>query len=97
MQTVDFSLHAGEHLEQYVNRSIPYADEVNSPPHYNQGGIECIDYIKQVLGEGFPSYCKGNVMKYLHRSDYKGKQLQDLKKAQWYLNAMIKALEDQEE
>jgi hypothetical protein len=36
-------------------------------------------------------------MKYLHRSDYKGKQLQDLKKAQWYLNAMIKALEDQEE
>ena len=27
-------------------------DVVNKPPHYNQGGMEAIDYIKQQLGEG---------------------------------------------
>ena len=37
-------------------------DPVERPAHYNQGGIECIDYIRQVLGlEGFIAYCKGNV------------------------------------
>jgi hypothetical protein len=35
-------------------------DPVEKPEHYNQGGIECIDYIRQVLGlEGFIGYCHG--------------------------------------
>lgn len=68
-------------------------DPVNSPPHY-QGGIECIDYIRQVLGEGgFRAYCLGNVIKYTHRHEYKGKPLEDLKKAQYYLNAAVSTLE----
>ena len=33
-------------------------DTVNSPPHYNNGGMECIDYIQQQLGEHFSSYCR---------------------------------------
>ncbi|KKL05504.1 hypothetical protein LCGC14_2605360 [marine sediment metagenome] len=40
-------------------------DMVNSPSHYNNGGIECIDAIRSMLGEeGFVSYCKGNALKY---------------------------------
>lgn len=63
-------------------------DNVNSPKHYNSGGIECIDYIKQQLGDGFIDYCQGNVIKYLHRWRYKnGKE--DLEKAQWYLNRIV--------
>ena len=61
---------------------------VNKPPHYNRGGIEAIDYIKQQLGESIIEYCEGNVIKYLHRWRYKN-GLQDLKKAQWYLNKMV--------
>jgi Protein of unknwon function (DUF3310) len=69
-------------------------DPVNSPPHY-QGGIECIDYLRQVLGEdGFRAYCLGNVIKYTHRHEYKGKPLEDLKKAQYYLNAAISTFGD---
>jgi len=30
-------------------------------------------------------YLKGNCMKYLWRYDYKGKQVEDLQKAMWYL------------
>ena len=32
-------------------------DTVNSPPHYNNGGMECIDYIRQQLNGEFSSYC----------------------------------------
>lgn len=63
-------------------------DMVNSPKHYNTGGIECIEYIKQVLDTGFTDYCQGNTIKYLHRWRYKG-GTEDLKKAQWYLAKMI--------
>ena len=46
-------------------------DPVDRPAHYNQGGIECIDYIRQVLGlEGFIAYCHGNMIKYQHRYRY---------------------------
>jgi hypothetical protein len=60
---------------------------VSKPAHYNHGeGIECIDYIKQVLGkEGFVAYCRGNVMKYNHRAFYKGNPTEDLAKAEQYL------------
>ena len=63
-------------------------DSVNKPAHYNlTDGIECIDYIKQVLGlEGFVAYGRGNVMKYNHRAAYKNASpVEDLKKAAQYL------------
>lgn len=60
-------------------------DWVKSPPHYNQGGIETIDAIREALGsEGFNAYCIGNVMKYCWRHKHKGGQ-QDLQKAVWYM------------
>ena len=70
----------------------PPFDPVNRPKHYNATGIECIDYIQQQLGEGIIEYCEGNVIKYLHRWRNKN-GLQDLRKAQWYLNKMVKEQE----
>ena len=46
-------------------------DMVNSPPHYNEAGIECIDAIAAALGDGFEFYLQGNVIKYLWRYRYK--------------------------
>ena len=68
-------------------------DSVNHPSHYTQGGIECIEAIKSSMTQsGFVDYCKGNVIKYLFRWEYKG-GLQDLKKAQVYLNWAVETAE----
>lgn len=64
-------------------------DMVNHPPHYNNGGIECIDYIKQQLGSGFKNYLIGSIIKYVHRHEYKDQNIQDLQKARWYLDKLI--------
>jgi hypothetical protein len=65
-------------------------DMVNSPEHYTGGGIETIDFIEAKLtGCGFKSYLLGNIIKYLSRAGSKGNKLEDLKKAQWYLNRLI--------
>ena len=70
------------------------ADMVNHPEHYNQSSIECIDAIQAALGvEGFRLYCQGNAMKYLWRHAYKGKAVEDLRKAQWYINQIIEVMD----
>ena len=70
-------------------------DVVNRPEHYNKHGIECIDGIQASMDDTqFAGYLKGNVIKYLWRYNYKGKPLQDLLKAQWYLNRLIKETKD---
>ena len=63
-------------------------DMVNNPPHYNKAGIETIQAIKAMLGEGFKYYLQGNIMKYIWRYEYKD-GAQDLEKAQWYLDELI--------
>jgi len=69
-------------------------DMVNHPPHYTQGSVECIEAIRASLGlEGFVAYCRGNVQKYLWRSEHKGKTVEDMKKAAWYLDRAIEELE----
>jgi len=67
-------------------------DMVNNPPHYNQERIECIDAIQACTGEGFVHYLQGNIVKYMWRFDYKN-GVEDLKKAQWYLNKLIEVKE----
>lgn len=64
-------------------------DMVNSPPHYNQTGIECIHAISAATNTGFKYYLQGNILKYLWRFDYKDKPLEDLQKAKWYLDKLI--------
>lgn len=69
-------------------------DMVNSPSHYTQGAIECIDAIEQVVKDldGMEAMCTGNAIKYLWRWKHKN-GVEDLKKAVWYLQRMIDSLE----
>lgn len=63
-------------------------DIVNSPPHYKtEAGIEVIDVIKAFS----LNFCRGNVVKYILRAGRKDqkKELEDLKKARWYLDREI--------
>lgn len=64
-------------------------DMVDHPPHYNTGKFEVIDVLADTLGEGFEKFCIGNALKYLMRYEHKGKPLEDLEKAAWYLNRAI--------
>ncbi len=69
------------------------ADPVNAPVHYNAGSIECIEAIEESMSaDAFRGYLKGNCMKYLWRYSYKGKSLEDVQKAQWYLKKLVGAL-----
>lgn len=72
------------HMEKVLAK-----DMVNHPAHYKTGGIETIDFIEAKS----LSYNLGNVVKYITRADYKGNKIEDLKKAQWYLNREVSNLE----
>jgi hypothetical protein len=69
-------------------------DSVNKPKHYNQGKVEAIDAIESAtIGKtGIQAVCTANVIKYLWRFEDKG-GFEDIKKAQWYLNKLIKSYE----
>ena len=85
-------------VSDYYEAQVKKADVVNHPDHYNNGNIECIEYLKDNMSwEGFAGYLEGNCKKYLHRWRYKKKPLEDLKKAAWYLDRLIKELEVEEE
>lgn len=66
-------------------------DPVNSPDHYTSGGIETIKYMEaKMTKDQFEGYLLGNVLKYTSRYSLKN-GLQDLEKAQWYLNKLVEA------
>lgn len=74
----------------------PIADEpdlVNQPGHYTShpSGVECIEVTEHL------SFCLGNAVKYINRAGKKDKasELEDLKKAEWYLRRRISQLEPQ--
>lgn len=73
-------------------------DNVNHPSHYTQGGIECIDALKAAtVGKtGIEAVCVANVIKYLFRYENKN-GLEDVRKAQWYINRLIQELEEKKE
>jgi len=76
---------------------IEQEDMVNSPNHYTSGSIECIDGIEASMSaEAFKGYCKGAALKYLWRYERKHKSLEDLKKAQWYLNKLIEVVKNED-
>lgn len=60
-------------------------DPVNSPNHYTRShpGMECIELTADT------SFCLGNAIKYLWRYKSKGRPLEDLEKARWYLCRVI--------
>ena len=63
----------------------PSEDVVNHPSHYKVGGIETIDFIEAKKLD----YHLGNVIKYITRADHKGDRVENLRKAQWYLNRAL--------
>ena len=69
-------------------------DAVNHPSHYTKGKIECIDAIESAVTglDGIDAMCTGNAIKYLFRWRWKN-GVEDLKKARWYIDRMIKAEE----
>jgi len=77
---------------QHFGKKLEEKDLVNNPEHYTKG-IETVDYIKS----WGMSYEQGNVVKYVSRYNIKHQdkqlQIQDLQKALWYLQDMIKDLE----
>lgn len=82
-----------ERYMDYMIRKLQEAEQrkedmVNHPAHYNKAGIETIDALQAMLTDGFDYYLQGNIAKYLWRYRYKN-GVEDLKKAQWYLNKLI--------
>ena len=66
-------------------------DSVNAPAHYLHGKKETIDVITDCMtNDEFHGYLKGNILKYVSRYKWKGEPLEDLQKASWYLNRLIK-------
>ena len=72
--------------------AFSFNDPVNRPSHYTDGKIEVIDFIEdKKLG-----FCLGNAIKYIARAGKKDptKEIEDLKKAKWYVERRIKELEE---
>lgn len=65
-------------------------DVVNHPNHYTDGKIEVIKFIEDKK----LNFHRGNAVKYIARAGkkYKDKEIEDLKKAIWYLKREIKRL-----
>ena len=60
-------------------------DSVSKPAHYNNGKMECIEAIEGMLNhDEYVGYLRGNSLKYRWRYRYKGKPMEDLRKAEWY-------------
>ena len=66
-------------------------DPVNHPPHYTShpSGVEVIQITEHM------NFCLGNAIKYIMRSELKGRPIEDLKKAAWYINREIARLENE--
>ena len=88
---------ACENAETKCCNKEPNSDMVNHPSHYTQGGIECIDALKAatVSKTGIEAVCTANVIKYLWRYEEKN-GIEDVKKARWYIDRLIKELEEKE-
>ena len=73
-------------------------DMIQKPPHYNKFSFQPIDMIDEVTNyyEGSTAFHIGTVLKYLCRAPFKGKLLEDLKKASYYLTRAIEEMEEEE-
>lgn len=67
---------------------------INHPSHYKNNKYECIDVMLDVFGkEKVLAFCELNAFKYQWRANFKGTDIQDKKKAEWYLNKYIELKE----
>lgn len=71
-----------------LNKTDPM---VSQPPHYTQGELEAIEVMEAKLTpREFIGAMKFQILKYTMRASYKGKEAQDLAKAEWYNNRLNK-------
>lgn len=97
IETIGHEEDSGPFVDKLIASLEEAVDMVNKPDHYNHGEIECIDYLKDNMPyEAYLGYLEGNLKKYLHRWRHKGKPLEDLKKANWYLARLRQELEGPE-
>ncbi len=85
-----------EKIQNYTKASTTSTKEnlqkemVNHPSHYKNGNIECIEAMIDVFGKHkVAAFCELNAFKYQWRANNKGTDIQDKKKAIWYLNKYI--------
>lgn len=81
-----------EPVKEEITKLVDSLDTNVHPKHYAYSKYECINVLKDILGEeGFKEFCRGNVFKYLWRYNHKnGKE--DLLKAKYYLEKLIEVL-----
>jgi hypothetical protein len=66
------------------------SDPIN-PDHYKIGGIEAIEYMKaKSTPEEFRGYLRLTALKYLSRAGHKDETVQEYKKAEWFINRLVK-------
>lgn len=99
LKNEEFKKHYKEcktEVERLLAEENKMSDNVNKPNHYTYGKLECIDVIKEITDGndaiGIEAFCLGNVIKYLWRYKHKN-GTEDLKKARWYLERLIKESE----
>jgi len=65
-----------------------FVDQVNHPKHYvsHPSGVECIEITEHM------NFNLGNAIKYIWRASLKGKEIEDLRKARWYVDREIQRL-----
>ena len=63
-------------------------DTVNNPKHYTShpSGVECIEIAEHM------NFCLGNAVKYIWRANLKGRKIEDLRKARWYIDREIQRI-----
>jgi hypothetical protein len=96
-----YQVHWGEEEEDNAPNEHPVfgdANMVDNPPHYNNGSIECIEAIEAMLNKDeYIGYLRGNALKYRWRFRYKNKPFEDLRKARWYEDRLMKFLLDNQD
>ena len=85
-----------KNFSEYSDSLWSKTDMVNSPAHYTVGKSDVIDVIESAVSgaeDPVTAVLQGNVIKYILRLWFKGNELQDAKKARWYLDRLIERLE----
>lgn len=91
----DDSIDALSFNANSISSILSSKDNINHPNHYKtKSGLEAIDVIKAFTEDlkGVEAVDTANIIKYICRWKKKN-GLEDLKKAQWYLNDLIKTVE----
>ena len=87
-----------EFFIRITDTSESQKEMVNHPSHYKNNTYECIDVMLDIFGKDkIIAFCELNAFKYLWRANNKGTDIQDKKKAIWYLNKYIELKENKNE